>query len=349
MKLYAKIARISAVFALLVLCSCTKTSVGVVNVSIWSNYLTPEVAAEFTKETGLKLQISNFSSNEELLAKIQAGASQYDVIVPSDYMVFTMAKLGLLKRLDYSKLPNAKSLDSRYLKKTYDPDNKFSVPFDWGTTGLAINRDLYKDKISGWKDVFANPALAGKVTLLDDVRETLGMALHLQGHSINTTNDAELAQARDFLEKQRSRIKAFTSEPMTPLVNGEAAVSQAYVSDALLARSKTGGKVEYLVPEEGCTFWTDNLVIPASAPHPEAAHAFINFLLSPKADAATVLAVFVAPANRDVLPLLPPALQKDPNLFPPDGMLTRCEMIQDLGDGLAKWDRAWTEIKASAL
>ena len=319
-----------------------------VNVAIWSNYLVPEVAEEFMRATGIKVVVSNFSANEELLAKIQAGASQYDVIVPSDYMVFTMIKLGLLRPLEYGKLPNARSLDPQFLKKGYDPENKFSVPFDWGTTGIAINRDLYKGQIKGWKDVFDNPELAGKFTMLDDVRETMGAALRTLGYSINSKNPDELKKAQDVLSKVRSKIKAFSSEPMMIMVNGEAAVSHAYVSDALLARKKTAGKVEYIVPSEGCTFWTDNLAVPSSAPHPDAAWAFINYMLAPKSNAATVQAVFVAPANKDVMPLLPPDLQKDPNLFPPAGALARCEMIQDLGDSLEKWDRAWTEVKAKA-
>ena len=158
----------------------------VVNLAIWSNYIKPEVLTEFEKRTGIKVQVSNYSSNEELLAKLQAGASGYDVVVPSDYMVFAMSKLGLLKELDFTQLPNFKSIDPKYLKKQFDPANKYSIPYDWGTTGIAVNRTLYKGKIAGWKDLFNNADLAGKVTLLDDVRETIGAALKAQGLSLNS-------------------------------------------------------------------------------------------------------------------------------------------------------------------
>jgi spermidine/putrescine transport system substrate-binding protein len=318
----------------------------VVNLAIWSNYVSPELLADFQKRTGIQVQVANYSSNEELLAKLQAGASGYDVAVPSDYMVFAMIKLGLLHELDYSQLPNSKALDPHYLKKAYDPDNKFSVPYDWGTTGIAINRSLYKGEIKGWKSLFGNAELAGKFTLLDDVRETIGAALKAQGFSLNTKNPDELAKAKALLLQNRSKIKAFTSEPMMPLVNGETPVAHAYLSDALQARKQTGGKIEYVIPEEGGTLWIDNLVIPNGAQHLKEAHEFINFLLEPKSNVTTVMSVFVAPANKDAFALLPKDFQTNTMLFPPAKALAKCEMIQDLGDALAQWDRIWTEVKA---
>lgn len=317
----------------------------VINLAIWSNYISPETLADFEKRTGITVKVSNYASNEELLAKIQAGASGYDVVVPSDYMVFAMSKLGLIRELDYSKLSNSRALDPRFLKKGFDPQNKFSVPYDWGTTGIAINRSLYKGELKGWKNLFGNADLAGKFTLLDDVRETIGAALKSQGLSLNTTKADELAKAKDVLMKARSRIKAFNSETLAALVNGESPVAHAYASDALQARKQTGGKIEYIIPIEGATLWIDNLVVPAAAPHPEEAHAFINFLLEARTNAATVMATFVSPANKDVFALLPKDLQEDPVLFPPQKTLDRLEMLQDLGEGLAAWDRIWTEVK----
>jgi spermidine/putrescine transport system substrate-binding protein len=320
----------------------------IVNLAIWSNYVNQDMMNEFEKKTGIKVQMSNYSSNEELLAKLQAGASGYDVVVPSDYMVFAMTKLGLLKPLDYTKIPNAKSLDPRWLKKNYDPSNTYSVPYDWGTTGIAINRTLYKGQIKGWKDLFGNPDLAGKVTLLDDVRETIGAALKAQGFSLNSKNPDELAKAKELLFKVRPRVKAFTSEPMMPLVNGETAVAHAYMSDALQARKQTGGKIDYIIPEEGATLWVDNLVVPTGAQHLDEAHALINFLLEAKSNAQTVQSVLVAPTNKDTFALLPADLQKNTVLFPQDTTMKNLEMLEDLGESLAQWDRVWTEVKAKS-
>lgn len=318
----------------------------VVNLAIWSNYASPELLASFQKKTGIQVQVANYSSNEELLAKLQAGASGYDVAVPSDYMVFAMIKLGLIRELDYAQLPNSKSLDPRFLKKPYDPENKYSVPYDWGTTGIAVNRSIYKGEMKGWKNLFGNADLAGKFTLLDDVRETIGAALKAQGFSLNSKNPDELAKAKELLLKNRSKIKAFTSEPMMPLVNGETPVAHAYLSDALQARKQSGGKIEYVIPEEGGTLWIDNLVIPTGAQHIKEAHAFINFLLEATSNVSTVMSVFVAPANKDAFALLPKDFQTNTMLFPPESLLSKSEMIQDLGDSLAQWDRIWTEVKA---
>ncbi len=335
--------------ALVSFSSCTQKSAEpkVVNLAIWSNYVSPETMAAFEKKTGIKVQMSNYSSNEELLAKLQAGASGYDVVVPSDYMVFAMSHLGLLQKLDYAKIPNSSEVSAQFLKKGFDPSNEFSVPYDWGTTGIAISNS-YKGKIKGWKDLFNNPDLAGKMTLLDDVRETLGAALKSLGYSLNSKNPAELAKAKELLFKVRPRVKAFTSEPMMPLVNGETAVAHAYMSDALQARKQTGGKIQYIIPEEGATLWIDNLVIPKSATHVEEAHALINFLLEAHNSAATVMSVFVAPTGKDTLALLPTDLQNDPALFPKGAVLEHLEMLQDLGESLAQWDRIWTEVKAKA-
>ena len=318
----------------------------VVNLAIWSNYLSPELIARFEKKTGIKLQISNYSSNEELLAKLEAGASGYDVAVPSDYMVFAMSQLELVTPLDYKLLPNSKSLDPKLLKRHFDPDNKFSVPYDWGTTGIAINRSLYSGQIRGWKDLFSKEDLAGKFSLLDDAREVIGAALKSQGLSLNSKNPEELQKAKELLFRVRSRVKAFTSEPLMPLVHGETAVAHIFMSDALQARRMKGEKIDYIIPEEGGTFWIDNLVIPKGAAHVSEAHTLINFLLEGSSNVSTVMSVMVAPANRDAYALLPKEYQNNPLLFPIPTMLARCEMIEDLGELLRTWDRIWTEIKA---
>jgi spermidine/putrescine transport system substrate-binding protein len=181
---------------------------------------------------------------------------------------------------------------------------------------------------------------------LDDVRETLGAALKAQGFSLNSKDPAELLKAKELLVKNRGRIKAFTSEPLMALVNGETAVAQAYVSDALQARRTTGGKIDFIIPEEGGTFWIDSLVIPQGAKHLKEAHALIDFLLEPKSNVSTVLALFVAPANKEAFALLPKDLQTNAMLFPSAAVLAKCEMIQDLGEVLTQWDRVWTEVKA---
>lgn len=330
--------------------SCTRKesqAPRVVNLATWSQYVSEDLIKSFETQTGIKVQVSNYSSNEELLAKLQAGASGYDVAVPSDYMVFAMAKLGLLEELDHSKLTHLAEIDGKFKGRKFDPTNKYSVPYDWGTTGIAINTEKYKGKVTGWKDVFNQPALKGKFTLLDDARETIGAALKAQGLSLNTKDPADIAKAQALLIKTRSQVSAFTSEPMMALLNGETAVAHVYMSDGLQSRRKTNGKIQYVIPQEGATLWIDNLVIPKGAAHVENALALVNFLLDAHSGANTTQNILVAPVNTRTMALLPSELKADPFLFPSPSVLAKCEMMEDLGDAIKLYDQAWTEIKAA--
>lgn len=346
MKFY-RLLPVLAVFAIL-FASCTqKQPPREVHLGIWSNYITPEILAEFEKTSGIHVVVSNYSSNEELLAKMQAGGSGFDVVVPSDYMVSSMIQLGLLKKFDESKIPSAKSLDPRFLKKKYDPTNAYSLPYDWGTTGIAINRKIYKGEVQGWADLYGKPDLNGKIALLDDVREVIGSVLKLQGHSLNSRDPKELEQAKQFLLQARKRVKLYSSESLLTLTNGEAAVTQAYVSDAMQARKKMNGQVDYILPKEGGTWWIDNLVIPATSQHANEAHALIDFLLTPKTVVHTVESVFVSPTSQSARSMLSADLTSNASMFPTAADLAKFEMLEDLGDSMQAWDKIWTEVKAS--
>jgi spermidine/putrescine transport system substrate-binding protein len=315
-----------------------------VNLAIWANYMSPEMQAKFTKETGIVLKVSNFSSNEELLAKIQAGASGIDVAVPSDYMVGVMTKENLLNPLDEAQIPNKAGIDPMVLKQSYDPENKFSLPYAWGTAGIAVNRSLYKGEIKGWKDVLTKKDLAGKISLLDDVREVTAGALKANGYSVNTTNEAELQKAKETLKAARPRVKMFRSDTIDALLNKEVAVAQTYSVDALQAAQKDSN-IQYIIPEEGGTRSIDNLVVLKSAKNKEAALKLINFLLSQEANTSFVKTVFGGPVLKGTRATLSPELQKNPGLFPSAETMSKLESIHDVGDSTRLYDRLWTEIK----
>ena len=333
--------------------SCTKKaaespSAGnkVVNLAIWSNFISKEALEDFKAKTGITVNVTNYSSNEELLAKLQAGATGFDVAVPSDYMVFAMAQLGLLEKIDPSKTPNRAGLDPMYLNKAFDPSNEHSLPFDWGTTGIAVHRDRFKGEIKSWKQLFETPELAGKFTLLDDSREVLGAALKSMGKSLNTTSASDIEQAKALLKKVKPRVKSFTSEPLVGLKEGEIAVAQAFSSDALQARRDTQGKIDYIIPEEGATLWIDCLVITKGAPHVEEAHALVNYLLDSKTDLERVKKILVGSAHRGSAEALTADVRAIPGLFPSESIRSKLEVMNDLGDAMGLYDRAWTEVKA---
>lgn len=320
-----------------------------VQLAIWSNYISDDVLQKFTAETGYPVVVSNYSSNEELLSKMQAGATGYDVIVPSDYMVRIMSQLNLVEPLDKSKLPSAAGVDPQFMAKNFDPENRFSLPYSWSTAGLAVNTKLVTQPVKGWGDLVKNSALSGKFSLLDDNRETIGAILKMNGASLNSRIPAELEQAKSLLMGMRSHVKAFTSEPMDQLLAGEFAVSHIYSSDALQAAAQSGGAIQFVMPEEGGSWSIDNLAIPKGGQNPEGAHAFINYVLKPEHYAAIVTARMFGPVVRDIKPLLPAELQANPVLFPPkSASLARFEMMEDLGESSEIWDRIWTEIKAAS-
>jgi spermidine/putrescine transport system substrate-binding protein len=327
---------------------CTKKNVKTVNLAIWSGYLDPAVISNFETDTGVRVRISNYSSNEELLAKIQAGASDYDVIVPSDYMVLIMSKLNLLEKLDSTLVPDIKKFDSRFVGRNYDSKNEYSFPYDWGTTGFAVNHDLTSEKITSWKDVFSNPKIAGKLTFLDDSREVTAAALKSMGLSLNSRKAEDLNRAKELLIKIRPRVKSFNSETKMPLINGEVAVAHAYMMDVLQAKRESGRNIEYIIPSDGCTQWTDNLAIPRSAPHKGEAYQLLAHLLTPQSSAATVKKILVAPVLSEVPNFLSKELVGDKALFPSHDLLKNCEWMDDLGEAHTLWDRIWTEVKAAS-
>jgi spermidine/putrescine transport system substrate-binding protein len=317
-----------------------------VSIAIWSNYLSQEVQDKFTAATGIKLRVSNYASNEELLAKVQAGAAGIDVAVPSDYMVDVMIKLGVLQPLDAAKIPNRAGLDPGLLKQSFDPENKYSLPYAWSTAGIAVNRELFKGSLKSWKDLFTSKELAGKFSLLDDVREVTGAALKMNGFSVNSVNQAELDKAKATLKDARPRVKMYRSDTIDPLVNKEIAVAHAFSSDALKAADKTNGAIEYVLPEEGGTRAIDNVVLLKSAVNVEAAHQLINFLLSKESNVAFVTSSFGGPVVLATRELLPPKLRNNPALFPSPAVLSKLERIHDVGDATKLYDRLWTEVKA---
>ena len=319
----------------------------VINLFIWSSYVSPWALEEFEKKTGFHVQQTYFSSNEELLAKLQGGAVGYDIILPSDYMTSVMIKLGMLMPLDKKLIPNKENVSAEFLGKSYDPENNFSMPYAWTTTGIAVRTDLLQAPITSWKDFLANPQLHGKFSLLDDAREALGAALKLNGLSLNSTKKEDLDKAKSTLMRARKAVRTFNSEPLSALVNGEVVAAHAYSSDALQSREKMPGKINFVLPKEGATMAIDNLAIPKGAPHPKEAHNLINFLLQARASADLSQTRFVGSVIKGVREHLPKEIAEDPIVFPPKAVMDTLEMIVDLGEATRPFDRLWTEIKAS--
>lgn len=340
------IAAFSVLAVALGACTKKKSEAEVVNLAIWGNYLSPESRQKFESTTGIKINVTNYSSNEELFAKVQTGASGFDVAVPSDYMVEIMIKERYLEPLDRAQIPNAAGLSPDMLSQGYDPQNGFSLPYAWTTAGIAVNRDLYKGKMDSWKDFFENPALAGKISLLDDVREVTAAVLKMQGSSVNTTDKVQLAKAKEALLKIRKNVKMFNSDTIDLLKNKEVVAAHAYSPDALKAKD-AGANIEYVLPKEGATRAIDNVVIVKGAPHVKNAHALINFLYSSEANLAFVKEIKAGPVLKDTKEKLPPDMQANKGLFPAPETMARLERISDLGEENRLYEDIWTAVKTA--
>jgi spermidine/putrescine-binding protein len=304
----------------------------------------PEVLDQFEQEFGVKVILDTFDSNEALLAKLQAGAGGYDVIVPSDYMIEIMAKSDMLEPLDKSMLPNIANMDPNNLKPYYDPENTYSVPWKWGTSGFAYNADKVSPAPDSWA-VMYDPTYAGKISMLNDVREVPAAAAHLLGFSENTVNPDELAQIKAKMLEQKPLVKAYTSDTNRDLIlSGETVLAQVYTNDGI-TMGEENPSIKYVIPKEGCTIWQDNLAIPKSAPNKYTAHVFINFLM--RADVETQNGTFIKAGspNKAARANLPPEILNNKGIYPDDATMKKLEWIQDLGDDIELYDRMWTEIK----
>jgi spermidine/putrescine transport system substrate-binding protein len=313
----------------------------------WTDYVAKSTIPSFEQETGIKVTQDFYTSNEELLAKLQAGGTGYDVIVPSDYMVSIMIKSDILQPLDKSKIPNMENIGENFRGLPYDPNNEYSVPYQWGTTGILYNRKEIGELEESW-DAMWNPEFEGKIGMLNDVRETMGAALYRLGYSVNTTDSDKLDEAEAALKEQKPLLRGyFDSTQNRPLVqNGDLLLGHLFSGDAFLVLSENPD-LDYIVPKPGATRWTDNMTIPAGAQHPGNAHKFINYILDAKVGATLTNYTYFNTPNEAALPRIDDALKKLPGYTLPPEVYERLQVIQDLGEATRDYERRFTEVKSA--
>ena len=317
----------------------------------WADYVNPETYKAFTAETGVKIKKDFFVSNEELQAKLQGGARGFDLAAPTGYMVQILADAGLLEELDWSQLPTVeKNLDERFRKLPYDPQDKWSVPKDWGTTGFMYRKDLVKESPTSWRDFvdLAKGPYSGKVTVLDGIPECVGSMLVMLGYSFNSEDEGEIEEAKKELIDLKPHLLAITStEYKQMLIAGRAVMSLGWNGDGAAVAAKK--PAEYVVAEEGGEFWVDAYVIPTGSKNPTAAHAWIDYVYDPEHNALeTEYTYYGSPVKRDLLkPVMDKKVFANDDVFPPEDTLEKMEPNSVSPDGTKLRDRAWTEFKAA--
>ena len=337
----------------------------VLNVYNWSDYIAPDTIAKFEKQTGIKVKYDVFDSNETLEAKLLAGKSGYDIVVPSNNFLAKQIKAGVYEELDRSKLPNWKNLDTDLLKAVgdaSDKDNKHAFPYMWGSIGIGYNPEKVKaalgvDKIDSWDVVFKPENIAKLkscgVSFLDAPTEMIPAALHYLGLPSNSTKKEDLKAAEDLFLKIRPSITYFhSSKYMADIANGDICVAVGYSGSFSQAanrakEAKNGVIVDMRLPKEGAPIWFDMLAIPKGAKNPEDAYTFINYLLQPQVIAPVSDFVGYPNPNKDATELVDPAIRNNPNLYPTDTAMSTLYTLQPLPrDAERARTRAWTKIKS---
>ena len=332
----------------------------VVNVCSWGEYIDESLITQFEEDTGITVNYQTVESNEALYALLKAGAGDYDVIVPSDYMISRLIEEGMLEELNYENIPNYQLIDDRFKGLSYDPENKYTVPYTWGTVGIIYNRRMVEDEITSWSAMF-DDKYAGDVLLINNSRDALGFALVSLGYSINTTNEAEIREAFEKLADATERgvyQGKVMDEIFGKMEGGNAAIATYYAGDYLSMADNTDEDLAFVVPEEGSNWFVDAMCILKDAPHQEEAEAWINFLASTKASLANMDYIWYASPNREALEQYPAYYEElydeplDPEVYEimaaPQEVLDRCETYMNLPqDVLALYNDLWIQLGVS--
>ena len=338
----------------------------ILNIYNWSDYIAPDTKANFEKETGIKVRYDLFDSNSALESKLLAGSSGYDLVVPSSQFLARQIKAGIFQKLDKSKLSNIKNLDPEMLKtlQSKDPDNAYAMPYLWGTTGLAYNKEklaavLGKDQaIDSW-DVFFDPKISSKlkfcgISTLDEAGEVLSAALFYKGLDPNSLNPKDYeGPAYEAMMAVRPNIRYFnSSQYISDLANSDLCLALGWSGDASIANAraidaKKPYTISYLIPKEGAALWFDMMAIPADAAHPNNALLFMNYIMEPKVIADISNFVTYANPNTASLSMVDKTISGNPNIYPPASVKAKLYGFKLLNPAVDRVvTRVWTKIKS---
>jgi len=314
----------------------------------WADYIAEDTIPKFEEKYGIKVSYSFFDSFETMTAKISSGNSGYDVTFPtSTYIKGYLARNpALIQPLDLSLIPNVVNLGAEWQDPGYDPGNQHSMPYMWWTTGVAYDTGRVKEELSSWKALW-DPKWSGKMAMLDDVRETFAAALIQLKYSANTTSDAELDEALALLRRQKPLLRTYTTDDIGVLSSGDVWVMHAWGADVYQVQEERPS-VTYYIPEEGGIRGSDTMVLLANAPHPVAAHLFMDFMLDAEISAANTNYIGYMGPNEAAKAYIDPAIVEDPTVNPDKSLVEKLQEILDLGPDEAKYTDRWNKLKSGA-
>lgn len=319
----------------------------IINVYNWGDYIDESLLTKFEKETGIKIVYDTFSSNEDMYIKLKQGIDSYDILVPSDYMIERLIEEDLLEELDMDLIPNFKYVNDRLKNPTFDPENKYSVPYFWGTGGIVYNTKFIKDDIDSWTDLF-DEKYSEKIIMYNSSRDSIAVALKALGYSMNSQDMDELNEARDLLIAQKKHVLAYQAdEGRDTIVSEDGHIGFMYSGDALMMMEQNSD-LDYVLPKEGPNIWFDAMVIPKSTQNPEGAHKFIDFLCEPENAAVNAeYSVGFSSPIEEAIELLPPEIKNSDVAYPSDEKLENGEIYKNSTEILKIYDQIWTDVLIS--
>ncbi|WP_341961583.1 ABC transporter substrate-binding protein [Planococcus maritimus] len=327
--------------------SSTATSgSGSISVYNWGEYIDTDLIDQFEEETGIQVIYETFDSNESMMTKIEQGGTSYDVAMPSEYAIEKMKENDLLLPIDHSKIPNLENIDPYFLDLPFDPGNEYSIPYFWGTVGIAYNPTLLEGQtFESWDDLW-NPTLEQEVILVDSAREVIGMGLNSLGYSLNSTDLGELREATDKLKTLGPNVKAIIGDEIVEMMRREEAAVAVTWSGQAADMMWINEDIDYAVPEEGSNLWFDNMIIPSTAGNVDGAHQFINFMLDAEVSAQNADYVGYSSPNAAALELMDPEVTGDERFYPTEQMRDRLEVYENLGlEMLGVYNELFLEFK----
>lgn len=321
------------------------------NLFVWTEYIPQETIDCFEQVYGIKVNRDEYSSNEDMYSKLSKGSTSYDLVQPTDYIVALMVRQGLLEKLDKSKLPILATLDPNYLGLPFDPNNDYTLPYQAGVDAIVVNTEKMQTMPKSWNDLW-NPEYAGRLVMLDDSRAVIGFTLLTLGYDPNTTDAGQLKEAEEKLAKLVPNVKLFDSDsPKTALIGGDVDLGMTWTGEAVSAQREVP-TIEFIYPTEGALLWQDNYAIPAGAPHPDAAYAWLNYTMQPELFWLMLRDFpYTNPSKgaldyaKDNQPELYDSYINSPITNTPAEVLATGKRIVDVGDAIEIYDRVWTEVK----
>ena len=323
----------------------------VLNVYNWGEYIangtdgSMDVNAEFTRRTGIQVNYTTFDSNESLYSKLAGGGADYDIIIPSDYMISRLLQENMLAELNFDNIPNLRYIDEQFLDPDYDPGGKHSVPYTWGVVGLFYNTDYIEEEITGW-DALWNVDYAGKILMFDNPRDAFAIAQFRLGQSLNTTELKDWEEAADLLKQQKPLLQAYVMDQIfDKMESGEAWIAPYYAGDAAIL-VENSDSIEFVVPEEGTNFFVDAICIPITSSHKREAEEYINFLCDPEIAGANMDYVGYSTPETAAKEYMDEEVVESPIHYPSEEVLANTQVFVNLPEDVSKHiDTLWAEVK----